>query len=75
MLLRDDRVPAEARKFISMNAAIFVALDLVIGLAPGIDNAAHIGGFASGVLLGLVFAGVRVRSGRTSSIPERPENS
>lgn len=36
-------------------AAAFVILNLLIGAAsPGIDNAAHLGGFVSGVLLGFV---------------------
>jgi membrane associated rhomboid family serine protease len=53
VVLRDERI-AELRKLILVNASIFVVLNLFLGsVSHGIDNAAHIGGLATGVLLGL----------------------
>ncbi|PWT85903.1 MAG: hypothetical protein C5B58_02320 [Acidobacteria bacterium] len=49
-LLLGDKKLAEVRKTLLPGAAVFVALNLLVGLAsPGIDNAAHIGGLVSGV--------------------------
>jgi rhomboid protease GluP len=45
---------AKARKFIFLNAGIFVGLNLLIGAAtPAIDNAAHLGGLLTGALIGV----------------------
>jgi membrane associated rhomboid family serine protease len=53
-LLRDKRI-AELGNAVWINAAIFVGFNLLLGMAtPGIDNAAHIGGLATGLALGLV---------------------
>jgi rhomboid protease GluP len=55
-LVMGDKKLAEVRKALLPGAAAFVALNFLIGAAsPGIDNAAHIGGFVSGVFLGFVF--------------------
>jgi membrane associated rhomboid family serine protease len=53
VVLRDERI-AELRNLILINVAIFVPLNLFLGLVShGIDNAAHVGGLATGILLGL----------------------
>jgi rhomboid protease GluP len=53
VVLRDERI-AELRKLILVNVSIFVVLNLFLGsVSHGIDNAAHVGGLATGVLLGL----------------------
>jgi rhomboid protease GluP len=52
VVLRDERI-AELRKLILVNVSIFVVLNLFLGsVSHGIDNAAHLGGLATGVLLG-----------------------
>ena len=51
-LLRDSRI-ATMRPALVTNLSIFSAFTLVMGsMATGIDNAAHLGGFASGVVVG-----------------------
>lgn len=51
-LLKDARL-LEQKNFILTNGALFVVLTMVIGgFTPGIDNAAHAGGFATGVVVG-----------------------
>jgi membrane associated rhomboid family serine protease len=51
-LLRDSRIAA-MRPALVTNLAIFSAFTLVMGsLSTGIDNAAHLGGFAAGVVVG-----------------------
>jgi len=37
-------------------SVIFAIIGLAIGLLPGLDNFSHIGGFAIGILGGLIFA-------------------
>jgi rhomboid protease GluP len=70
LLLRDGRLE-QTRKFIFVNAGIFIALNLVIGAAtPGIDNAAHLGGLLTGVLLAAVlFFSHRSRGPRVATQP------
>jgi membrane associated rhomboid family serine protease len=51
-LFRDRRV-VDSASMILLNAAIFVGLTLLFGaVARGIDNAAHIGGLLTGMVLG-----------------------
>lgn len=44
-----------------LSIAIIVAINLVYSFKDGIDAAAHIGGFASGILFGFVFSIIRKR--------------
>lgn len=39
-----------------ITSVVFAILGLALGLLPGLDNFAHIGGFCVGILSGLVFA-------------------
>jgi len=53
LALRDERI-AQMRSFILVNVLIFVGLNLLLGsISSGIDNAAHLGGLATGIVLGL----------------------
>lgn len=53
LALRDERI-AQMRSFILVNVLIFVGLNLLLGsISTGIDNAAHLGGLATGIVLGL----------------------
>lgn len=42
--------------FYLVNTFIFAVVNLVIGLLPGIDNTAHIGGLVSGFIIGLMIS-------------------
>ncbi|MDJ1500688.1 rhomboid family intramembrane serine protease [Xanthocytophaga agilis] len=47
--------PAEFGKVFLVSTLIFIGYNLLIGIMGGVDNAAHIGGLVSGLLLGLAF--------------------
>ena len=48
--------PPKAKKHMLTTVAIFIGYNLIMGLTGGIDNAAHLGGLASGILLGFVLS-------------------
>lgn len=52
-LLFTDLIPKETRKQLLQSIGIFVLYNLMYGLKGGVDNAAHIGGLVSGLVLGL----------------------
>jgi rhomboid protease GluP len=55
VVLKDPRV-SSLRAFILANCAVYVGLNLLLGaVTVGIDNAAHAGGLATGVLLAWLF--------------------
>jgi membrane associated rhomboid family serine protease len=50
--------PREQSKSMLTTIGIYVGYNLLIGLTGNIDNAAHIGGLASGFLIGLLMSGM-----------------
>ncbi|WEK17429.1 MAG: rhomboid family intramembrane serine protease [Candidatus Pedobacter colombiensis] len=51
-LLTTDFIPKDIRKSLLTSIMVFVGYNLLNGLKGGIDNAAHIGGLASGLVIG-----------------------
>lgn len=75
VMLRSDSIPADLIKEHSKGPLLFVVYNLVNGaMQPGIDNAAHVGGFLAGSLAGLVLSqpfpatGIPSRLGRDSAL-------
>ncbi len=57
MLVKRHRMPATVIQAHRGSVMAFVVYNIVFGLShPGIDNAAHVGGFVAGVLIGLALA-------------------
>ncbi len=54
-LLTTNIFHKDFKKSFLVSTSIFVVYNLLFGLTPGIDNAAHIGGLLSGLLLGYTF--------------------
>jgi rhomboid protease GluP len=51
-LLSTSLIPAKARKDMLTGIGIFVGYNLLYGLKDGVDNAAHVGGLLSGLVIG-----------------------
>lgn len=61
-LLTSDLIEKSTRKELITSMGVFVGYNLLYGLRPGsgVDNAAHIGGLLSGIIIGFVFVpGIR----------------
>jgi len=54
-MLTTDLIEKKARKALLTSIGIFVGYNLIYGLKGGIDNAAHIGGLLSGLVIGYAF--------------------
>jgi rhomboid protease GluP len=54
-MLTTNLIEKTARKSMLTSIAVFVGYNLVYGMKSGIDNAAHIGGLLSGIIVGYSF--------------------
>ena len=54
-LLLTNLIPKQVRIALLQSIGIFVVFNIVYGMRSGIDNAAHIGGLLSGMLVGFIF--------------------
>ncbi len=54
-LLSTSLIPKQVRKQLLQSIGIFVAYNLLYGMKSGVDNAAHIGGLVSGLIIGYLY--------------------
>ncbi len=54
-LLSTDLIDKSTQKKVFYNLLLLVGLNFLLGLKAGIDNAAHFGGFVSGVIIGYAY--------------------
>jgi len=55
-LLTTNLIPGQARNNLLQSIALFIFINLVYGVKGGVDNAGHVGGLLSGVIVGYVYA-------------------
>ena len=63
LLRHRHTIPAETLQPLRKGALTFVGYNIIFGLQPGIDMAAHLGGLAAGFLLGLFLVQHRTQEG------------
>jgi rhomboid protease GluP len=74
-LLLTGIFPDKAKKQMLTTVAIFIGYNLLMGLSGGIDNAAHLGGLASGVVLGFALSFTIDKKKELSQLAESMEGS
>jgi rhomboid protease GluP len=67
-LLTTDLIEKETRKPLLSSVVVFVGFNLLNGLKGGIDNAAHLGGLVSGLLIGYAYQ-PSLRDDENRSVP------
>jgi rhomboid protease GluP len=54
-LLSTNLVPKHIRNSLLQSIGIFIAYNLIYGMRSGVDNAAHVGGLLSGLVIGYIY--------------------
>lgn len=54
-LLFTNLIPKRVRTSLLQSIGVFVVFNLIYGMQAGIDNAAHVGGLVSGIVIGFVY--------------------
>ena len=54
-LLFTNLIPKQIRTSLLSSIGVFVVFNLIYGMKSGIDNAAHVGGLLSGIVIGFIF--------------------
>ena len=54
-LLFTNLIPKQVRSSLLQSIGVFVVFNLIYGTKAGVDNAAHIGGLLSGLIVGFIF--------------------
>jgi rhomboid protease GluP len=54
-LLFTNLIPKQIRTSLLSSIGVFVVYNLIYGMKSGVDNAAHIGGLLSGIVIGFIF--------------------
>jgi rhomboid protease GluP len=54
-LLFTNLIPKQVRISLLQSIGVFVVYNLIYGMKSGVDNAAHIGGLVSGIIIGFIF--------------------
>lgn len=54
-LLFTNLIPKQVRTSLLQSIGVFVVYNLIYGMKSGVDNAAHIGGLLSGIIIGFIF--------------------
>ncbi|HEX6845516.1 MAG TPA: rhomboid family intramembrane serine protease [Chitinophagaceae bacterium] len=54
-LLFTNLIPGQIRRSLLQSIGVFVVFNLIYGTKGGIDNAAHLGGLLSGMVIGFIF--------------------